>query len=497
MVVISAAVGVTGCILERTSDTSGTYDLLACETSGHCEPATTASVEQSLLDLPRNGLPIWAISRDVLTAPGTQDLLHAIQNGGLLNPSTLSNDNRDWILTNNNVRDLMKYVVSCALNDAMRLEFDVPGKGSVSWPGELGLCGATPGTFGNWAYDSPSAACLEIVSSCVLARVNALPKKVVISMRGESSALMPLLSRVPVVKEYREDNGTPIVSFTPCTWRESLLGPTRNCGWEGRYVGSCIPDQIVTLQTTAPAMVRVCRGIHGCNQGDIPPWYSGVIQSFAASTNPVSFTCPHNGISLSDRSYFAVMLASPPPVAAPLPLPLPRTLLPPLTAPLPPPTPSTPNTLLPAGVDVTITSGQAWYPSSESEVFRYREGAFFGNIFNVVSPYSSLQFPQPYMLVGYQYACYSEIWTDGAAHFTDRLCAEPNSWCFENAPERCRDSCPKKTSESHPIYTECNAGTPNHLQWTYPITVYLNHPCDLARDLTSCKLLPPSAFPRN
>jgi len=467
LVVIYAAVGAMGCTLERVSDTPDSDDPLACETSGRCGAVDTTTEAQSLTDLPRNGLSPSAISRDALTAQGTQDLLRAIMNGGLLTETTLGTSNRDWISMSANARDLMKYIVSCALGPGESLNLQLPMGGQVSWPGALGLCRNTPGsTFGNWADAPPTPACLELVSSCVLSRVNALQKKVVISMRGESSGLMQLLPKVPVVEEYRENNGTPIASFGRICSPGPSVGAQRSCAWEGRYVGSCKPDSTVTVHRNAPAMLRVCRGIHGCDHySSDTRWYSGVIGSFGASTDPVTFTCPRNGVSPTDRSYFAIMLA-----------------------------PLYSSGSLAEDVDVTVTGDWASYPSSESEVFTYREGAFFGNIFDAVSSRYPTDSTDINMLVGYQYACHSELWSDGVAHDTDRLCAGPDSPCFENAPGRCIDPCLMPTGGSQPIYTPCSTASPTLRSWTHPITVYLNHPCDLARDITSCKKAFPKAF---
>src|SRR5262249_14268036 len=151
-----------------------------------------------------------------------------------------------------------------------------------------------------------SQACLETVSSCLIARVNALHKKVIISVRGESSCLFPLQPRVPVQTEYRETDGTKIPSLdeSPCAPGTAAGDATRDCGWKARYVGSCTPGEHVSLTVGGNAMVRVCRGIYGCDHedrrplpGQVPPenptpWYAGVIASSDASDSTMGFTCP-------------------------------------------------------------------------------------------------------------------------------------------------------------------------------------------------------------
>ena len=292
LLVTSTAVCAVGCALESSSSVSGDEESTH-RTTGRDRPPSVASEGATLLDLPRNGLTPAAITRAALTAAGTRNLLKAITTGALADAATWS-DHTAWIKDHKNVRSLMEYVVSCALDSGVEVNPDVyvPGEGWVTWPGHLGLCGARPEAFGNWTYAAPTPKCLEIVSSCVLARVNAHSKQVPISLRGASSSLLPLRSMVPVEERYRENGSQVIPSFEPsCDPEEAARGSGRNCAWKGRSVGSCIPDQVVMLQTTPPAMVRVCSGIYGCNDRntDDTPWYAGVITSAAASTSPVYF----------------------------------------------------------------------------------------------------------------------------------------------------------------------------------------------------------------
>ena len=453
------AVAAMGCSLDDTSSPSSTDDP-TCTTAG-CGTSGFVTLDALIgEDLPHNGLVREAITDLTLTAASTQNLLQHIQLGGLTTTGILTSYDRSWISSKPEVNELMRYVVSCALDRGVTVNpgVFVQGEGWVSWPGELGLCGALS-VFGNWASTAPTQACMELVSSCVLARVNALHKKVVISMNGESSAPLPFHWRVPVVKEYRENDGTPIRSFAPCT-SSPPTGPSRDCGWERKFVGSCMPDKKVTIETRLPAMLRVCKGIYGCDHTTLnyTPWYAGVLKSVDASVRTVTFTCPRNGVSLSEPSFFAIMLAS-----------------------------TDPAVFLDSWADVDIIGGGA-YPSPEDKVFPYREGAFFGNIFKYMSSSTT-----GYVLVGSEYTCYSNTWSDGLAHDADRLCATPDSTCFTNPPQPCSDHCSTVDSGPPPAYLNCSWTDP-FPEWKHPITVHLNNPCDLSHDIPSCRKAYPNVF---
>jgi hypothetical protein len=85
-------------------------------------------------------------------------------------------------------RQVMKRVVECALSGSTRVApaqqvtwFDAESLQSETWQGKLGLCP-------QWHDGLPSAACLERVSACVLARLNEQGQAISISMRGWQAA---------------------------------------------------------------------------------------------------------------------------------------------------------------------------------------------------------------------------------------------------------------------------------------------------------------------
>ncbi|WP_437900390.1 hypothetical protein [Sorangium sp. So ce124] len=449
---LCAAAGAAGC---------ASWDPGADWTGGDAPPELVSEALEALM--PRNSLPAQALAAGALLED--RPLLDLLRSSALGDPS-LADDLASPQL-NANARSLLKYVVSCALD---------PGRRVSAWEGELGLCGAAS-PHGDWFERPPSAACQEVVSACVLARTNALGRKVRLSTRSdEDSALFPLLPVVPVETEYRDAGDPPIKSLNaPCAAGAAAGDPARDCGWAGRHVGTCTPKARVVLKpggaaraSTRHFMVRVCNGIHGCDHRTMAPrpWYSGLIAEGVLSvdgrsgtTREVSFTCPEPGVP--GPSSFAVMVASPHPAEAP-----------------------------PATADVIAAGAAAIYPAPEDKVFTFREGAFYGNLFGAANPG-----PPGEMLPNGQHACYSNVWSRPMAHFTDRLCAGRDAGCFGNPPGACLSSpaAPPRPDlarvckgEGNGSYYGCAAAA-GRTPWNHVITVFLNHPCDLAGDLIRCQ----------
>ena len=150
---------------------------------------------------------------------------------------------------------------------------------------------------------------------------------------------------------------------------------------------------------------------------------------------------------------------------------------------------------LPATADVALSAPGVYrrYPASEEEVFTVREGAFYGNLFK---PVGSGVSPTA-MLPGDQYACYSDVWTDPMAHMADRLCAGRDEACFENLPGPCLMTsghgglCEGKLDGSYygcaaPVEEEDDSPA-EPTRSKHVVTVYLNHPCDVASDVDKCQ----------
>ena len=385
-------------------------------------------------------------------------------------------------IADGNALQLMSYVVSCALAPGHGLQPPAgvqakSPKGEVldGWLGELGLCA-------DWETKPPSAACLQIVSSCVIARVNAHDRRVIISMRGTPAALYPAQPQVPVETALRENDGTPIASFTPlerCGNLPSGGTAARSCGYDPLFVGRCQAGESVTVCTGGKASgscacddpiteedrratLRVCKGLYGCDAEEFSPpvAYAGRLPAEAACADKkrpaLTFTCPENGPLVDPAGpstgarygYYSVMIG---------------------------PGDLAPDQAPPPQVHEGVGATTGDYPAGEEIVFTYREGSFYGDLF------SSTQLKvQPQILAGDAFACFSDVWTDGLAALTDRFCAGTTE-CFENVPHACTEVCARDDGMPGRYYENCR-GKPSGAIWIEPVTVYLNHPCDLSKN---------------
>ncbi|MGE5049681.1 MAG: hypothetical protein ACM3PC_13970 [Deltaproteobacteria bacterium] len=395
-------------------------------------PSTTSC------DLPHNDLPPASVS---LQGLGTAaPFLDALANGPL-DDATIHGvpANPDA-----SVGRLLGKIVSCALAPGDNLS-DVAG---IPLHGELGLCA-------EWAHSSLSPTrkpgCLQVVSSCVLARVNAIGARVVLSLRASDPALLPVRNAVPVEDQYREHHGTPIPSFQPCNPSSSRA----NCGFLRGYVGQCVPGRTVSIVAKpSGTTIRVCRGLHGCDRTitGSPPQpiraYAGLV---GEGVDSLKVACPISG-------YYGVMV-KPPSQAKP-------------------------------AVKVKSTGGT--YPAEEKRVFSFAEGAFYGDIFET-GKYRDRCAGQ--MLGGDQYACFGKGWTSGVDQFNDRYCnLGTGSNCLVNQPMPCFRGAPDDRCESDAVsglgFARCRATFPPasgpapgpQVPWQLPLTTYLNNPCDLSSD---------------
>lgn len=345
------------------------------------------------------------------------------------------------------VGELVEYIASCALDRGVKLGSPLDKRAVLH--GELGLCGARS-PHGNWQKAPPTKACLETVSACVLARVNALHRKVLISVRGEPACLFPLQERVPVEPTYREDDGSRgIESFAACA-ADARPAAGQRCGFAPRFVGRCVPGATVRLAFEREGFARVCKGIHGCNEGEDHPPYAGHVEGGAVKPGqPIKFVCPANGT-------FSLQVASP--------------------------TGGPADAALDA---IAQRTSEVRYPANEEEVFAVREGTFYGNIFAKPG-----QHKPDRALFGDQFACYDRAWRDPVAHFADRLCAVPDARapCFENRPVECPSSCSDTSAPPQSAFLACQGvrydGAPP-ARWT-GVTVFLNDPCDLSQSGAAC-----------
>ncbi|WP_437963794.1 hypothetical protein WMF04_29190 [Sorangium sp. So ce260] len=419
---------------------------LGCGSDDVLEEEATASTRQALrgpsFEMPQNGL-------DPKTVPVNFDLLTELKAQALSSSGFSAMLSRSPALAHRfntgkgtSAEKVMEDIVSCAL-DSTQVVTAVTDERVFSWSGQFGLCGSTaPAWVGSWGDAPPTQHCLDFVSACVLARMNSLDRQVPISIHFESGDHQ-LSPKVRVQSTLRNKNA--IKSFDRCPL--DVAGPTDTCGWRPDFVGICERGARVTLQRSGASVVRVCKGIHGCEKnGQVPGYpgfqpYAGFVEQFASS-EAIEFICPDDvGVGPSGRpghTYFSLMVA-----------PVPRGSL--------PPDPIT------AGSGDTFT-----YPAAEREVFTYREGAFYGDIFSGSSG-------------DLGYVCHSDIWHAGKAYLADRLCADPGSSDCDalgvHAP--CLDVCRGGLSAPpQEAYMKCEGGA--HA-WN-AATVYLNEPHDISSD---------------
>lgn len=531
ILVVVIVVGVTGLVLYRqchraseqpqctTCPPSSLPPDRGCEAPPSPTPGTlTNGLGIGAFDVPHNGLAVSSIDVPHNGLPPTtlpnRALLEALAQHALAR-TMFALDPGLWrpLLGQPLAPDLVEYIASCALDAGQSI--DIPAQWAeldavrhrltCGFAGQLGLCGrtyqASPAAQGRpseptWGTQPPTPGCLERVSACVLARVNAVAARVPISMRGEATTL---LSKVSVQTQFRENHGTPIQSFERCDrmclWGDRLR---RNCDWEPRFVGQCVrdpraggasePARKVELKigSSTRARVRICKGIYGCDDTapgigagaatppvfangrlvEFPTYYGGqmIDQAAAEPGATIAFDCPDDGPLVKDGAggllrtgYFSVMLGT-----------------------------LDPRVLLAASDDVALVRGGPGgepfathdaYPAPELQIFSYREGGFYGSLFS--------QRPPPDPIPNDKLACASAVWNYDAALAADRLCAGPMGavlpgGCFGNVPGRCDvasdpGSCHPATGMLPEVYDACR-GTPS--DWKHPYTTYLNHPCD-------------------
>jgi hypothetical protein len=372
----------------------------------------------------------------------------------------------------------MEYLVGCALDKTQAITWREPISGTVrQWKGKAGLCTQWQGTV-------PTEECRRRVSACILARNNALGRRVELSIRGEDPADSTRFALEPQTGavDYDPDLAQYVPSFQGCTTAQS--GANRNCGWQPGHIGRCVPGQTVRLGaggqapdrcTTGPvlgattsgrAVLRVCAGIIGCDVSN--PRRLAQSEGTCATTQPaVTFTCPASGD-------FNVMLA---------------------------PYSSWLTSTASVGVETGTAAGTA-YALSEGEVFRYREGAFYGTLFDSQALGAEVSVTKEGRILGKEqhvqgsvyrkmFSCYAPEWTQGTAYALNRVCAQPGSAadCAAKVTGACINPTNPPASmcgvEDGPLvsgdgdFEQCLDQEPVQGLWKEPVTVYLHAPCEL------------------
>jgi hypothetical protein len=367
---------------------------------------------------------------------------------------------------------LMKYLVHCALSpdQALRWTSRFAPFPTSTWTGALGLCP-------QWLQSAPSAECLQRVSGCLLARNNAFGISVPVSLRGDQdgTSAIPLAAAVDLWPKRWRTN-TDVASAQECA--TSTSGLTRNCGWQSAGVGRCTPGQPVSVGAggcdlgsgQGNTMLRVCKRMHFCDEGS-PDLIAENDGACGSSKPKVDFTCP-------DEGFYAVMAARSSSASGP--------------------------------AQVQLAADPPLVPSSETQVFMWREGAFYGNIFGAgalnplkpqvrvnpttgqveeqLIPGSNLWIPGKTLSslfagVVYQkmWACSSANWNFADAYYERRICAGvPGINCAAKYTGLCGVVC--GSNDRFPVSGDYDYGDCldlNLQRWSSTTTTFLNHPCDV------------------
>jgi hypothetical protein len=416
-----------------------------------------------------NGVATNALASDAIAYGALADL-----DGAVTNPYVKLG------LEDPNAQSFMKYLVSCALAPDQSISWTDHAGNTTTWRGALSMCPT-------WDHAPPDLGCRRRVSACILARNNAFGVSVMLSMRGNNVegpiTLAPSVSPhvyVPLSKM------TPVASLEGCPVQ--TVGPQRDCGWRAANVGRCTPGTLVSVaegnraqcigdilgKAMGDTMLRVCDGISAC---DAATAIASVGKACGSSAPVIDFTCPKSG-------NYAVMHAS---------------------------EDSTVKFSRLNVVEATPSSPVA-YPAPENDVFRWREGAFYGDIFGAGNlapgkPQITVD-PSTFAVIGgtastewvgvafpNMFACSSGNWKQHAAYVAQRVCAGPGPHtdeytrdCAATYVGPCQAYC---KNDSQPLgdqdYYDCRDS--NDEVYREPLTTMLAAPCDAIQG-DACKPVP-------
>jgi hypothetical protein len=445
-----------------------------------CGPSTLAPVssidEQGQKDIRAgNGLTTTAFL-NALTAG--HDAIKALRTSTLSTATFSASGNAilNQALVDPNAQTTMGYLVGCALSQNQSVTWKNPTNGvTTTFSGALGICPM-------WNTGLPSATCLQQVSACVVARNNPPGYHVPISIRGQDrdtgyafmlAGTVPDYTYVPVTQ-----GPVWVQSVNPCT--DGGSDPGRNCGWTLNDVLACKIGSQVTIKGVASdnstqVLLRACKGVAACDNGanfQFSSELEGTAGWLIDGQENLSVVCPDDG-------NIAVM-------SAPM------------------------DSTSPISVQVSVSD--ATYPADEEQVFSYREGAFFGNIFDetALAPGLDIHFvagkltgvpkaPIAGSIYQHMFSCYAPNWLNGPAYSEERLCAVPDGGanCLATSVGECLmesgavSGC-AITDGSQLVgdgdYENCydSSGNP----WNVPVTTYLFDACSVVDDPVNCKWVP-------
>jgi hypothetical protein len=158
-------------------------------------------------------------------------------------------------------RDVMGFIVGCALPTGQSLTLTTTAGASYTYPGWLNLAPA-------WATRAPTVAERHWVSACLLARTNVYGVQVSISMRHDSNSALAATSAEMSTYSYAEGGfygdlfqATPVMyacanrawtTYQTNSFRACALsnGTTTDCGFT--YTGYCNSSGTACTDKTAP-----------------------------------------------------------------------------------------------------------------------------------------------------------------------------------------------------------------------------------------------------
>ncbi|KYF69781.1 hypothetical protein BE11_48555 [Sorangium cellulosum] len=428
-------------------------------------------------------------------------------------------------LRHKETREVMDYLVSCALDPSQSVSYtDTRTGDTYEFHGEIGIC-----PHWNWqgVHQGPAGAkCRQLITACLLALVNPTGRSITLSLRGQAfpEHRPGLLSPGPSVRvRTANEDDAAIPSFGPC--KTDSRGLSRNCGWTAEHIGTCSVGSTVTLgpggepldqcddgpsvalgQSDGDTVLRVCDGIHGCNAGSPAHVAQREVRCSGRREPALRFECPSSGYfsvmsgprmsrrasgapgkdgAPAPRRFDGFSIASRPPTAGPM----------------------------PAGGGIVVAPAPfqpAVYPAQEADIFGWREGAFYGNFWTEENPLhhkftpemnevdeEGNFYPAPRsgaVVFRHAFACTGELWDDEIAYQKDRLCAggDEDEDCVAHSVGACGDSynitnCPPLHQcdledgglvKGDGDFQECagDGGT-----WLHPITSFLNDPVAVVR----------------
>ncbi|WP_437283498.1 hypothetical protein WME90_23860 [Sorangium sp. So ce375] len=472
-----------------------------------------------------NGLSAEALTRNALIAnPRANPVMVTVP----LATASYADDGGDlalrYQLRHEPTREVMRYLVACALEQGQSVSYTDTSTGEeFTFDGKIGICPV-------WGVDQAGPKCQQLVSACMLSLVNAMGRSITVSMRGQAfpEHRPGLLTPAPSVRVVTTtEDGEPIPSFRRCL--VDSQGTSRSCGWTAEHVGSCTPGSIVYIATggapltgcsddpasaaglpVSDTVLRVCSGIRGCDAGSPEHINQSEVGCNGRAEPALRFVCPSSAyfsLMSGPRTSVRASLATPAGSGAAA-LQKVRHFS---VASRPRPSPPAP----PGAISVAEAEFRAAvYPAAEADVFSWREGAFYGNLWGNEPLHPRLKAgmnevdrngnfnpaPTPREFSGqaiYQhaFACTGEYWTDHAAYVGERLCAgaEGEIDCVATSVGACDESllvtdCPPLHKcavtdgglvEGDRDFQKCEGG---ERTWGHPITVFLNHPSDVVRD---------------